>query len=398
MQTALAKTQQRQFYLFVCSHSFLIGLFPFFLPVYLYKQGLSMAQICFFIAASAVTFTLGMYLWDSIKGKLTPFKLLAICYFLEIVMVASVVYAGPHLSSQPALAYIIAASYGLYQCFFWTTQRALFIERSTSSNTGDRYGNFQIFVVVALKIGVFIGGLLLEDQNTQLLFIISLITIITSFWLVIKLPGELNWPFLAWPTVSVKAIIRFKDNYRSKQIFALDGFFLFIESYFWLLSLFLILKQSFMQLGIMIIAITVMLSLVFLVLKSKIDKLPEQLVYSLSIIGYGLSWVLRAELEEDLSLFYQFVFLCLIAFLTALFRLAFNKRFFDLAVHYPKTPYILMKSYYSQATLVFAFGLLGLFYIDQNIFDSLNIGYWIAVVLTPLYFIYKTRSISNAGN
>jgi hypothetical protein len=395
MQTALAKTQQRQFYLFVCSHSFLIGLFPFFLPVYLYKQGLSMAQICFFIAASAVTFTLGMYLWDSIKGKLTPLKLLATCYLLEIVMVASVVYTGSHLSSTPQLAYIIAACYGLYQCFFWTTQRALFIERSTSSNTGDRYGNFQIFVVVALKIGVFIGGLLLESQNTQLLFAISVLSVVASFWFVVKLPGELNWPFLAWPKVGVMAILTFKDNYRSKQIFALDGFFLFIESYFWLLSLFLILKQSFMQLGIMIIAITVMLSLVFLVLKSKIDKLPEQLIYSISILGYGLSWLLRAKLDEDLGLFYQFIFLCLIAFLTALFRLAFNKRFFDLAVHYPKTPYILMKSYYSQATLVFAFGLLGFAYIDQNIFDSLNIGYWIAVALTPLYFIYKTRQVNN---
>ena len=395
MQTALAKAQQRQFYLFVCSHSFLIGLFPFFLPVYLYKQGLSMAQISFFIAASAVTFSLGMYLWDCVKSKLSPIKLLATCYILEIIMVGSVVFAGPQLAQHPQLAYIIAACYGLYQCFFWTTQRALFVERSTSANTGDRYGNFQIFVVVALKIGVFIGGFLLESQNTHLLFWLSLISVIISFLLVIKLPGELNWPFLKWPTVTVKEIIKFKDNYRSKQIFALDGFFLFIESYFWLLSLFLILKQSFMQLGIMIIAITVMLSFVFLILKSKIDRLPEQLVYSISIIGYGLSWVLRANLDEDLSLFYQFIFLCLIAFLTALFRLAFNKRFYDLAVHYPKTPYILMKSYYSQATLVFAFGLLGVVYIDQDIFESLNIGYWLAVALTPLYFIYKTRSLTD---
>lgn len=391
MQTDLAKSQQRQFYLFVCSHSFLIGLFPFFLPVYLYKQGLSMAQISFFIAASAVTFSSGMYLWDSLKNKLTPIQLLALCYVLEIVMVGSVVYAGPRLTDQSSLAYLIAATYGLYQCFFWTTQRALFMERSSSSNTGDRYGNFQIFVVVALKTGVFFGGLLLENQNIHLLFALSVISVIVSFLMVIKLPGKLHWPFLKTPRVSLKQVIQFKDKYRSREIFALDGFFLFIESYFWLLSLFLILKQSFMQLGVMIIAITVMLSVIFLVLKSKIDRLPEQLVYSLSIIGYGLSWVLRAFLDEDLSLFNQFIFLCLIAFLTALFRLAFNKRFYDIAVHYPKTPYILMKSYYSQVTLIFAFGLLGVIYIGQDIFISLNIGYWIAIVLTPLYFIYRTR-------
>lgn len=394
MHTAVAKTAQRQFYLFVCSHSFLIGLFPFFLPVYLYKQGLNMTQISFFIAASAVTFTAGMYLWDTIKSKLTAIQLLAVCYALELVMLLSLLYAGPKLSPQPELAYLIAACYGLYQCFFWTTQRALFIERSGNNNTGDRYGNFQIFVVVALKAGVFIGGILLESDNLFGLFIICVLSIVLSFVAVVKIPGTLSWPFLNRPTVSIQQIIRFKDNYRSKQIFALDGFFLFIESYFWLLSLFLILKQSFMQLGVMIIAITLVLSLVFLVLKSKIDRLPEQLIYSLSIIGYGVSWVLRANLDDELSLFNQFLFLCLIAFLTALFRLAFNKRFYDLALHYPNTPYILMKSYYSQATLIGAFGLLGLLFIDQDIFVSLDLGYWIALALTPLYFIYKTRQRS----
>jgi len=391
MQTTNAKTAQQQFYLFVCSHSFLIGLFPFFLPVYLYKQGLNMSQISFFIAASAITFSLGMYAWDIIKTKLTPQQLLAVCYALELVLVTSVIFTGPNISQTPALAYIIAATYGLYQCFFWTTQRALFIQRSSDKDTGNKYGNFQIFVVIFLKIGVFIGGFLLDDQNLYLLFIVSIITIVGSYLGVKKIPGNLNWPFLKWPVTSVKKIIHFKDNYRSKEIFALDGLFLFIESFFWLLSLFLILKQSFMQLGLMIIAITVTLSVVFLLLKSKIDKLPEQLIYAVSVLGYGLSWALRAQLDEDLALHYQFVFLCIVAFFTALFRLAFNKRFYDLALHYPKTPYILMKSYYSQIALMICFLILGTVFIGQPILDSLNLGYWLATALTPLYFIYRTR-------
>ncbi|NRA22260.1 MAG: hypothetical protein HRU05_17440 [Oceanospirillaceae bacterium] len=391
MHTANAKTQQRQFYLFVCSHSFLIGLFPFFLPVYLYKQGLNMTQISFFIAISATTFTLAIYVWDLIKASLTPQKLLALCYFLELLMVATVILVGPHITQQPALAYLIAASYGCYQCFFWTTQRALFIQRNTDSDTGNRYGNFQIFVVLALKIGVFIGALLLNDAYLYLLMIVSIITISISYLFLLKIPGELSWPFLAWPVTRISQVIRFKDNYRSKEIFALDGFFLFIESFFWLLSLFLILKQSFIQLGLMIIAITLTLSVVFLLLKNTIDKLPEQLIYVIAVIGYGLSWIFRAQLDEQLALHYQFIYLCLIAFLTALFRLAFNKRFYDLALHYPKTPYILMKSYYSQMALVVCFTLLGWVFIGQQTLTSLNLGYWIAAGLTPLYFLYKTR-------
>ncbi|NQZ30524.1 MAG: hypothetical protein HRU06_04575 [Oceanospirillaceae bacterium] len=392
MNPTNSKTAQQQFYLFVCSHSFLIGLFPFFLPVYLYKQGLEMAQISFFIAASAVTFTLGMYAWDVIKTKLTPQQLLALCYALELVMVSSVIFTGPHITQHPALAYIIAATYGAYQCFFWTTQRALFIQRSSDKDTGNKYGNFQIFVVAALKVGVLIGGFLLDDANLYLLFFISLVVIVLSYIAVLKIPGELHWPFLTKPVTPITTIIRFSDNYRSKPIFALDGFFLFIESFFWLLSLFLILKQSFMQLGLMIIAITVTLAVVFLLLKSKIDKLPEQLIYVISVVGYGLSWVLRSQLDESTALHYQFIFLCTIAFLTALFRLAFNKRFYDIALHYPKTPYILMKSYYSQMALVVFFGLLGWVFTSQQTLESLNLGYWLAALLTPLYFIYKTRA------
>jgi len=398
MTITAAKVQQRQFYLFVCSHSFLIGLFPFFLPVYLYKQGLGMSEISFFIAASAVSFSTGMYAWDLVKSRLSPRALLALCYLLELVMVTSVIYAGPKIPEQHSLAYLIAGCYGLYQCFFWTTQRALFIQRSSSTNTGDRYGNFQIFVVVALKIGVFIGGFLLEHENIQLLFIISLLSILLGFSVVMKIPGQLEWPFLQWPTVSLKKVVTFKDAYRSKAVFALDGFFLFIESFFWLLSLFLILKQSFMQLGLMIIAITVMLSVVFLVLKSRIDKMPEQLIYAISVVGYGISWILRGNLDAQLSLFSQFIYLCLIAFLTALFRLAFNKRFYDLAVHYPKTPYILMKSYYSQTALILFFGILGWIFINQQTIESLNLGYWLAAALTPLYFIYRTRKKSEVGS
>ena len=351
-----------------------------------------MSQISFFIAASAITFSLGMYVWDVLKNKLNPQQLLALCYCLELFMVTSVIFSGPKISQTPELAYIIAACYGLYQCFFWTTQRALFVQRSSDKDTGNKYGNFQIFVVIFLKMGVLIGGFLLDDAHLYLLFLVSIITIIGSYVAVKRIPGTLHWPFLAWPVTSVRKIIYFKDNYRSKEIFALDGFFLFIESFFWLLSLFLILKQSFMQLGLMIIAITVTLSVVFLLLKSKIDKMPEQLIYGVSIIGYGLSWILRSQLDESLALHYQFVFLCLIAFLTALFRLAFNKRFYDLALHYPKTPYILMKSYYSQIALVFFFLILGGVFIEQPILDSLNLGYWLAAGLTPLYFIYRTRA------
>ena len=53
-----------------------------------------------------------------------------------------------------------------------------------------------------------------------------------------------------------------------------------------------------------------------------------------------------------------------------------------------------MKSYYSQTALILFFGLLGWVFMTQQTIESLNLGYWIAAALTPVYFIYRTRKKS----
>ena len=54
----------KQFYQFLGIHSFLIGLFPFFVPVFLWQLGLDLAQIAFFIAITGTGFVFSLWIWD----------------------------------------------------------------------------------------------------------------------------------------------------------------------------------------------------------------------------------------------------------------------------------------------------------------------------------------------
>ena len=59
----------RTFYLFTGFHSFLLGLLPIFIPVILWDKGLTLNQIAYFIALTAVGFVIALYYWDRLRMK-----------------------------------------------------------------------------------------------------------------------------------------------------------------------------------------------------------------------------------------------------------------------------------------------------------------------------------------
>lgn len=76
----------------------------------------------------------------------------------------------------------------------------------------------------------------------------------------------------------------------------------------------------------------------------------------------------------------------LIAFLSSFFRLAFNKRFYDVASLAQPIQYIICKSYYSQFVLVLFFSFAAyLFNSSEAPLQQLQHLY---LLITPLVFIY----------
>ena len=194
------------------------------------------------------------------------------------------------------------------------------------------------------------------------------------------------------PSIRISDLISFKDRYYSRLIFAVDGVFLYLESYFWLISLFLLVGESFVKLGLVVIGLALFLGVLFFLIKNRIDRLQVQKVYRVAVLLYALSWVMRGSITSDMSYSLQMCMIVLIGFSTSFFRLAFNKRFFDLAGLSIGYDYIFFKSYYSQFFLACTLLLFAvILQVSSRSVELLPFIYWIAAGLTFIYLKYSIK-------
>lgn len=365
----------RIFYLYLGLHSLLIGIFPFFIPVYLWKEGYGLGEICIFIAIGGGGFCLGLWAWDRLRLRMDVASLIALSLLLELLVLLNVYILNADMT-VPVLT-SLALCYGIYNCFFWTTQRALFFELIAPENSGRRYGNFQIFVGALLQVGILLGGLLLERGSFIYIVALSAVAALVGFLILLANKPQYPATLTATPSVQLRAVFTFRDADTSRMIFILDGVYLFLESFFWVISLFLIARESFTTLGIMVLSLAVIFGILFYLLKNTIDRLGRKRVYQFAVAVYAISWALRALTDDKASLEALFILLVLITFGTSMFRLAFNKRFYDIAKLTLSHRYLVLKSYYSQAAILALFAGFGV--------AALQLG-WSEVVFAPVYW------------
>lgn len=392
------------FYQFLGVHSLLIGLLPFFLPVYLWKHGIGVPGLCLLIGVSGLSFVVALRPWQHIWYRWKPQKLIALTFALELFLVACVgwfstvpggalfdVAANAQLPVKDVLlaVFVIGIANGLYNAFFWTTQRSLFIQQLGNNDSGKQYGNFQIFVTVFLKIGILLGGLLLDFGGFLWLLALSAGTgFAATTYFSKKAYSALS---VNSNRISLRHSLRYKDNHGSQQVFAIDGLFLYLESHFWTLSLFLIVREDYSRLGIVVVVLAVVFAVLFYLIKNRIDQLAVEKVYKAAVWLYAASWLLRFTLDNNSEGAGYLVALVLITFFSSFFRLAFNKRFFDVARKTGTVDYLLLKSYSSQAYLGLFYLILGasLAFASFEHLQILHYTYAGAAVLSLAYLKYR---------
>ena len=376
------------FYQYLGLHSLLIGIFPFYIPVYLWGQGFGLGDISFFISFAGMGFCLALWVWDRLRLRINLTSLIGLSLALEILLLFNV-----HVleMSRPILL-TLGITYGAYNAFYWTTQRALFFDLIDLDSSGRKYGNLQLFVGASLQVGILVGGVLLDRTNFVNLLGVSFVVALIGFFVVTRTKPLYPKTLSEHNSLSLKAVFSFKDNEGSRPIFLIDGFFLFAESFFWLITLFLIAHESFMTLGIMVLGLAAVFGVLFFMLKNIIDKLGRKRLYIFSVYLYVASWAFRALISDELSLEVLYLFLVLITFSTTFFRLTMNKRFYDLAKLTCSHDYLVLKSYFTQFGIMVIFGVLGFaMFQTENSADLLVPIYWSCAVLSLIYLIYGAR-------
>ena len=81
------KTVASSFFQFAGVHSFLIGLLPFFIPVLLLKQGVSVEGIALFIAVTGVGFIVSLKIWDALFHQSQWRWIIGLSFISEVILV-----------------------------------------------------------------------------------------------------------------------------------------------------------------------------------------------------------------------------------------------------------------------------------------------------------------------
>jgi len=387
----------RTFFQFSGFHSLLIGLLPFFLPVWLWSKGATLGQICGFISLSGIGFILSLWFWDRSRYQRRWKQIIIVSFLAEILLLASL------LGSSPLYYLFIAALLnGAYNCFYWSTQRAIFSKITSSKNTGKTFGNFQILVVITLKLGILTGGFLLEQHGLLSILLLSCAISSLAIWQLFS-QTRTNYDAVVQnesraAPMAVKEIVRFRDSQQSRSIFLLDGPLLFLESYFWVLSLYFLAGHSFFKLSLIVVILTLLLSIIFYLIKNRIDHLNQQRVFTLAVLLYSFSWLLRALLGAELPESLVYTGIILVGFCTTFFRLAFNKRFFDVAQKNQTSRYLVCKSYFSQMSISLFFGAFAVLtaltpqITTESAQNTITLIYVLACPIALFYAIYANKT------
>ncbi|WP_062261335.1 hypothetical protein [Endozoicomonas arenosclerae] len=384
----------RYFFHFSGLHAFLVGLLPFFLPTLLWQQGYSLEDIAVFIALSGVAYFMSLWAWEYLRSGKGSLWMVRASFMTEVVLVAGMFFFQQETSGGTTSLVLLAILNGVYGCCYWMAQRLLFKSISHDRNSGQHFGNFQILVAVFLKLGIVSGAFLLEQSSyTTLLVLSSLISlagIAQTFRK--KVADEINLAFKA-PAVSFSKTLEFRDGFGSRRIFFVDGLFLFLESYFWTLSLYFINQESLLKLGGTMVVLAIAVAALFKLVQTFIDRMAAIKLLRVAIVLYAFSWLLRGLVDDTLSTQLQYALILVVAFLTSLFRLSFNKVFFDRADKTTTHAYLLLKSYCSQLGVAVFFGALALLMTHfvsegQPPLESLQAVYLVSSILALAYFRY----------
>ncbi len=378
----------RQFYKFLSLHTFLTSLFPVLLPSFLWMRGYRLTEVAIFIAISGLSFVCALKIWERLSKGRSFKEIILLSFILQILLVS-----GIFIENQTVFLLTVAICNGAVNCFFWISQRVLFFETIGKHNAGRQFGNMQITMALLLNLGIAFGAFMLEKVHFEGVYLVFVIIAGTALFLYAfsKKTPDLPTIITSSKPLTNKQIIGFKDNYRSIAVFGLDGLFLYLESYFWIISLYLIAHESFLKLGLLIISLALILAIIFYWIKNIIDATRKQLIYNVAVCLYGLSWLLRAWVDDQTSLLMLFVMLTSLSFFTALFRLSFNKRFFNIAKVSGQHDYLFIKSYHSQLFVAIAFFIIAVvsYWASSQNVEILSNIYYVVALLCPIYWLYK---------
>lgn len=365
------------FTVFSAIHSFVIGLLPFYLPILIWQHYLQLAPLTEFIAWTGIGYVMALWGWHQLFIRGYWRTLIILSFALELGLIYVALF---HVEDINLI--FLGLLNGLFNCSYWMLQRILFNSISGSDNTGRLFGNLQLILGLSLKLGILFGGYFMQ---TQPWIILALAGVTTLIFCIMALNSSITQTFVYERSDHQQA--KSHISVRDKIVFLVDGPFLYLESYLWVVSIFHLTNSNTSQFSLTVIGLSLALALIFYFIKNTIDRQSQYRLYQIATVLYLGGWLMRGWISADWSGFAIGLGLLSIAFATALFRLYFNKRFYDKAKQQANYHYLVSKSVYSQLGIVMFFSGLNITLTLTEL--SLSQIYWGVLPLIAIYTLYQ---------
>ena len=168
----MKNNDSKAFFFFSAIHSILTGLFIFYIPLLLWSEFQSFSLLCFFIAIGGISYLGILRIFEKLL-KTTPLSLL-----IQISLWVPLVNFLVFLLFFDSFPLLLAIPYGIYMCFYYMLHRFLFFEITKKHNSGKTFGNFQILVLIFLKISMLGSAFFIEKEQFLILLFLSIIVIL----------------------------------------------------------------------------------------------------------------------------------------------------------------------------------------------------------------------------
>lgn len=350
-------------YVFQAMIIFIKSLIGIFIPVYLYSRGFSISMVFAFVIGISVTFLL--FIPVSVKViKRIGFKyslLFSMPFFFLSIFFLN--YVNDSYWYFHAVWFFM----GIYSSIYWPAFHSEVALNGTRKNRVSEIGTLQVITILFATVAPFVGGLILEEYDYFVLFIFSTILLILGF-IPLLLARDIKLKKYDFRYVDYLNFFRNGAFLDSKKAFACEGVEGALSLTLWPIILYVLLKNNFLNLGLLFTFVSVLSALFILYLKKFFDRRDKHKLVVMTTRFLSVNWFLRGLIFLLGGVFLYFIE-SFMKITESVFKLSFFPIFYNNAKRIGYMNYIIMRELYIQTTkVIFSLIIILLFaYLKESV-------------------------------
>ena len=284
----LLTTKMDNLYIFLIFLNFVKSLISIFIPIYIYSVTNSIFQVIIWTSIFSIIYILTIPIGINILNKI-GFKWII---FISNFFLTFQIIILNFITISNYFIYFNAIICGFYSSLFWPAIHCEISFNSNKKNISNNYSKIQILTILVGAIAPLIGGFFLEGFGYTYLIILSIVLLSIG-----------TIPLLKSKDITLQKIkFHYKDYFKLNKkykkscerfVFSTEGVNSIIAVILFPIFLFILLKNNFLNLGILISSFSFIIGIFLFIFKKKFNKYSNEKLNKIFSKIKSFSWGFR---------------------------------------------------------------------------------------------------------